>query len=68
MSQMLDSIHHRLNRERDMTADMNVNVAADMDVDIDVDVVVDIDVDVIDDVDADSPCFHGPVSNDPNIF
>jgi hypothetical protein len=57
---MLDSIHHGLNREWDMTA----NMATDMDVNM----VVDLDVDVADNVDADSPCFHGPVSSGPNIF
>jgi hypothetical protein len=33
-------------------ADMDVGVAIDMDVD----------------VDSDSPCFHGLVSSEPNIF
>jgi hypothetical protein len=58
MSQILDSIHHRLNRERGMCADMT----ADMYIDMATDMVANMDVDVVDDVDDDSPCFHGPVS------
>jgi hypothetical protein len=34
MSQTLDSIHLRLNREHDMPDDVDVDVAADMDVDM----------------------------------
>jgi hypothetical protein len=68
MSQMLDIIRHRLNRECDMAAHVNVDVTADMDIDMAIDMVIDIDLDVADDVDADSLCFHGPVLNDPNIF
>jgi hypothetical protein len=68
MSQMLNSIRHILNRECDMAADVDVDVAADMDVHMAIDKAFDTDVDVADDVDADSPCFHGPVSSDPNIF
>jgi hypothetical protein len=60
----LDSIHHRLNHERDMTADVNVNITTD----IDIDMVIDMNTDMANDVNADSPCFHGPVSSDPNIF
>jgi hypothetical protein len=56
----LDSIHHRLSHERDVAADVDVDVAADM--------AIDMDVDMTDDMDTDSPCFHGPVSSDPNIF
>jgi hypothetical protein len=64
MSQMLDIIRHRLNRECDMAAHMDVDVTADMGIDMAIDMVIDIDLDV----DADSLCFHGPVLNDPNIF
>jgi hypothetical protein len=68
MSQTLDSIRHRLNREHDMTADMDVDVAANMDVDMAIDMAADMDVDMVDDMDADSPCFHGPVSSGPKNF
>jgi hypothetical protein len=43
-----------------MTADVNVNITTDM--------VIDMNTDMANDVNADSPCFHGPVSSDPNIF
>jgi hypothetical protein len=33
-----------------------------------IDMAVDIYVNVADNVNADNPCFHGPISNDPNIF
>jgi hypothetical protein len=56
MSQTLDSIRHILNRECDMTTDVEVDVSADM------------DVDMADDVDADNPYFYGPVSGGSNIF
>jgi hypothetical protein len=61
MSQILDSIHHRLNRECAMTADVDVDVTTDMDADMPIDKAVDMDVDVADDVDTNSPCFHGLV-------
>jgi hypothetical protein len=64
MSQTFDSIRHRLNRERDMAADVDIDVVVDMDVSMAIDLAVDMDVDV----DTESPCFHGPVSSAPNIF
>jgi hypothetical protein len=48
MSQTLDSIHHRLNHERDMATDMDIDVAADMDVDMAIDMAVGMDVDLHD--------------------
>jgi hypothetical protein len=60
MSQMINNICHILNHERDMAADVATDVTADMNVDM--------AVDMADDVHADTPCFHGPVSSDPNIF
>jgi hypothetical protein len=47
-----------------MAADVNVNITTD----IDIDMVIDMNTDMANDVNADSPCFHGPVSSDPNIF
>jgi hypothetical protein len=61
---MLDSIRHRLNREHDIAADVDIDVTTDMDVDM----AADMDVDVADDMDAHNPCFHGPVSSDTNIL
>jgi hypothetical protein len=39
-------------------------VTADVATNMDIDMIVD----MTDDVDAESPCFHEPVSSDPNIF
>jgi hypothetical protein len=43
-------------------------MTADMDVDMTINITINIDVDIADDVGTDSPCFHGPISNCPNIF
>jgi hypothetical protein len=68
MSQTLDSIHHRLNHECEMAADLHVDMVAHMDVDMVVAMAIDMDVDMADDVDTDNPCFHGPIASGPNIF
>jgi hypothetical protein len=57
---MLDNIHHRLNHECDMTADMDVDMTIDM--------AADMDVDVAADMDDDGPCIFGPISNVAQIF
>jgi hypothetical protein len=64
----LDNIRHRLNREREMTTDVDVDMTADMDVDLANDMAADMDVDVTADMDDDGPCIFGPISNVAQIF
>jgi hypothetical protein len=50
------NISHRLNHEHNMSTNVTANVN------------IDIAIDIYVNVNADNPCFHGPISSDPNIF
>jgi hypothetical protein len=68
MSQMLDSIHHRLKRKHDINADVGINVVADMKIDMANDINVNMTNDMVADIDDDGPCFYGPIAIVAQIF
>jgi hypothetical protein len=75
---MLDNIHHRLNNEHNMAADIDmtaykdidipIDIAADTNVDVTVHIAADMNVDVAANMNDDDPCSFEPISNVAQIF